>query len=116
MRQHLQHALFALAAIALTAAGAWHFREPLGRHLGRVIVEHASPTRWQGEVATMMSSGRLPAREPEPVGRQTVYRWVDADGVTHFDQHSGAGRTAVSVDPGRIQRLQDFTAAEQHQP
>jgi len=48
------------------------------------------------------------ARAGEAAGTGTVYRWVDAEGVTHYDQSGGAGREAVALDPSRIQRLEDL--------
>jgi hypothetical protein len=55
-----------------------------------------------------------PSRDtaPAPV-TATVYRWVDKNGITHYDQQGGAGREEVSLDSSKIQRLQDLTPTGQ---
>lgn len=122
MKQGQALNIFAVSALALTVAGGWYFREPLGQTLGKSIVEQAQKSANNGGLLTIPGAGGK-ASEPA-VGRtaapaptqQTVYRWVDADGVTHYDQQGGAGREAVSFDSGDIQRLEDLTPATPSQP
>lgn len=98
--------VFVVASLVLTAGGAWYFREALGRSLGRAIVEHAPPPLAGAVAAADGNAGA--ARAGDAAGTGTVYRWVDAEGVTHYDQSGGAGREAVALDPSRIQRLEDL--------
>lgn len=49
------------------------------------------------------------AARPAPApAKTTVYRWVDARGVSHFEQAPGPGRQALELDAAAIQSLQTY--------
>lgn len=99
--------LLVLATTVAAAAAGWHFRQPLGRQMLQAF------TRLQVAPQTAAARRRLEAAgmgetlPPAAAQRreETVYRWVDANGVTHFDQAGGAGRRAVAVAPDNVSPL-----------
>lgn len=105
--------ILAVVAVVATAAGSWYFREPLGHTLGRSIVETAAQ---KGRLLPDAGEGKEQVAAAPSSAPQTVYRWVDADGITHYDQTGGAGREAVVLDPSKIQRLEDLTPQSPAQP
>lgn len=93
-----------LLVVAVVAAACWHFREPLREVVARVLEQPATV----GQLATgqlSLSADRRDTAEAASSREQTVYRWVDEQGVTHFDQAGGAGRQAVVLDPDKVQSM-----------
>lgn len=85
----------AMALLVLVLAAGWYFREPLQRHVDA----------WLGSkpaTATLTPGGR----EAESPRKDTVYRWVDENGVTHFDQRPVDGSEAVVVDQAKIRSME----------
>lgn len=99
----------ALAVLAVTVAAAgtaWHFREPIRARLSQTLYQFPAggPATALPAVAQAMTGEAGTATAP--AHPETVYRWVDASGVTHFGQHGGSGREAVTVDTGRIRPME----------
>lgn len=86
-----------LVVVGLLAGAGWHFREPLQARLDALMHR-----------ASVASTASVPVSE----GKETVYRWVDDNGVTHFDQRQQPGSQAVEIDQRRI-RSMDSLDAEQ---
>ena len=78
--------------VALGGAG-WYYRAPL------MAFVNPSPPSPVVEVSPSSHAG---------AHKDTVYRWVDQNGVTHFDQENGAGKKAVEIDQSRIQSLDKY--------
>jgi hypothetical protein len=76
-----------LILIAALVLGGWYFREPVLAWL------HPAPPPPSARADVVSHS-------------DTVYRWVDKNGVAHFDQNGGADRKAVSIDQHRIQSFE----------
>lgn len=82
-----QSSLAPLIVIAALGAAGWYYREPVMAFLNPPPPAPVSA-----------SSQATPHKE-------TVYRWVDKNGVVHYDQDDGAGKRAVEIDQSRIQSL-----------
>lgn len=91
-----------LIVVGLVAVAGWHFREPLKARLDAVLNKSG--------VAAAVSSATSPPSASG--GRETVYRWVDENGVAHFDQRPHDGSETVVIDPSRIQSMQRMDAPE----
>jgi len=90
--------------IALVAGAGWYYREPLKQQFDKSMSSMSSPAA--GDQAAG-SAGPVPPR------KETVYRWVDENGVTHYDQKAVTGSEAVEVDQGRIQSYGGYQGSEQ---
>lgn len=90
-------ALAVVAIVAIVAAVAWFFREPLLQKI----------RSFKG--ASTVESAVRP--EPAVPRKDTVYRWVDADGVPHFEQRPVEGSEAVVIDQGKIRSMEAETSA-----
>lgn len=98
-----------LLVIAVVAGAGWFYREPLQAHFNKA----------RASLVTTPVASNQPADDPQAGKGQTsagartdtVYRWVDEQGVTHFDQQAGSGREAVEIDQRRIQSLSSYSAA-----
>lgn len=84
-------ALKALAVVGIMAAVAWFFQEPL---LQKLRSFKGAPT--------VESAVRAESSAPR---KDTVYRWVDEDGVSHFEQRPVEGSEAVVIDQGKIRSM-----------
>lgn len=91
-----------LIVVGLVAAAGWHFREPLKARLDAVLNRSG--------VTAAVSSATSPP--PAPGVRETVYHWVDDNGVSHFDQRPHDGGEAVVIDTNRTQSMQRMDAPE----
>lgn len=86
-----------LLVIGLVGAGGWHYREPLMQQV------KALEARFKGEPADVVTE----RTGPEP-RKDTIYRWVDENGVAHYEQQPVNGAQAVEIDQGRIQSLSQY--------
>lgn len=83
-----------LVMLGLVAGAGWHFREPLRVRLDALMKQ---PT---------VSALAVPSTAESALGgKETVYRWVDENGVTHFDQRPQQGSEAVVIDQSRIRAM-----------
>lgn len=90
-----------LLVIAVVLGAGWHFREPIKLQLGKagITLPGSAP----------VVSNQPPVEDTASKPRKdTVYRWVDENGITHFDQQATAGSQAVEVDQSRIQSLNNY--------
>lgn len=104
--------LVGVGALLAGAATGWHFRDRLRGLLPDAVRPAATDT---AEAA----SRPVPQDHPD-----VLYTWVDANGVTHFEQeparNKGAAETVVydgrritplaPVDPTQIERIREATA------
>lgn len=102
--------------IVLVVVVGWLVRDPLTARF-TVTVNKARPgtlpaqgPAWSFPGAQAPETPATPATPAAPPRKDTVYRWVDRDGVTHYEQQGGRGREAVEVDQGRINALNDYKA------
>lgn len=86
-----------LVVVGLLAGAGWHFREPLQARLDALM--HRVPA---ASTASVPASG----------DKETVYRWVDDNGVTHFDQRQQPGSQAVEIDQRRIRSMDSLNAEQ----
>lgn len=84
--------------VGLLAGAGWHFREPLKARLDTLMQKVPAVS---GEGASAVTDGK-----------ETVYRWVDENGVSHFDQRPHDGGQAVVIDQSRIQSMDSLDAPE----
>lgn len=87
----------------LLAGAGWHFREPLKARLDTLLQKTAVQDVVSGEVESASAVAD---------GKETVYHWVDENGVSHFDQRPHDGSQAVVIDQRRIQSLDSLDAPE----
>lgn len=87
-----------VVVVGLLAGAGWHFREPLQARL-HAFMQKAPVV--SGESASVSTDGK-----------ETVYRWVDENGVSHFDQRPHDGSQVVVIDQSRIQSLDSLDAPE----
>lgn len=83
-----------LVVVGLLAGAGWYFREPLQARLDALM--HRAPAA---------------SAAPASGGKETVYRWVDDNGVTHFDQRQQQGSQAVVIDQSRIRSMDSLPPA-----
>lgn len=87
-----------VVVVGLLAGAGWHFREPLKARLD-TLMEKVPAVSGQGA-------------STEADGKETVYHWVDENGVSHFDQKPHDGSQAVVIDQSRIQSMDSLDAPE----
>lgn len=87
-----------VVVVGLLAGAGWHFREPLKARLDTLIQKVPAVS---GQGASAVTDGK-----------ETVYRWVDENGVSHFDQRPHDGGQAVVIDQSRIQSMDSLDAPE----
>ena len=80
----------ALPVLLLAGVGfaGWHYQE-------RIMAFTASLSS-AAHLSSAQPSSAQPAEKPD-----VLYRWVDKEGITHFDQQAGKGR-AIIYDGSRI--------------
>jgi hypothetical protein len=83
-------ALILVLALGGTALAGWHYRADIKAHFDRLAVQQQA------------GSGTQTAASPP----DTLYTWVDSDGITHYEQQpGGAGSQALQYDGSRITPL-----------
>jgi hypothetical protein len=95
--------LVPVVVAGLLAGTGWHFREPLKARLDSLM---------QKASVQDVVSGEGGSASTEADGKETVYRWVDENGVSHFDQRPHDGGQAVVIDQSRIQSMDSLDAPE----
>ncbi|MDQ8037059.1 MAG: DUF4124 domain-containing protein [Pedobacter sp.] len=89
--------------IAAVAAGGWYYREPLKQQFEK------SKASMPFSAASSQEQMPLPEHQASSVPhKDTIYRWVDDKGVTHYDQQASAGSEAMVIDQSRIQSLNQY--------
>lgn len=112
----LRETVIPLAVIvAVLGAGAW-FHEPLEKHFRKGLPPEARKSLGSLGLEKSQEAALVSAvAPPAPAARKDkVYRWVDAQGHTHYEQQAGRGREAVEVDQSRIQSLNDYKGPVGH--
>lgn len=92
-----------VVVVGLLAGAGWHFREPLKARLDTLMQKVSVPDAVSGEGG---------GASTEADGKETVYHWVDENGVSHFDQQPHDGSQAVVIDQSRIQSLDSLDTPE----
>lgn len=95
--------LVPVVVAGLLAGAGWHFREPLKARLDSLM---------QKASVQDVVSGEGGSASTEADGKETVYHWVDENGVSHFDQKPHDGSQAVVIDQSRIQSMDSLDAPE----
>lgn len=95
----VRETIIPLVVIAAVAAGGWYYREPLKQQLEK------SKSSLPFSAAASQAQSPLPEQQSSAPHKDTIYRWVDEKGVTHYDQQASAGSEAVVVDQAKIQSL-----------
>lgn len=96
----MRETVIPLVVIAAVAAGGWYYREPLKQQFDKSKAALHFSGASSPEAAPLPDSNQYPTPH-----KDTVYRWVDEKGITHYDQQATAGSEAVVVDQSRIQSL-----------
>ncbi|MGH8492323.1 MAG: DUF4124 domain-containing protein [Moraxellaceae bacterium] len=99
-----------LVVIALVAGAGWYYREPLTQQFNKSRSSLGASADKSGALSGPESESAPVASHQTP-HKDTVYRWVDEKGVTHYDQQAGAGRETVEIDQSRIQSLNSYSSA-----
>lgn len=82
-----------VAVVVVVAVAAWFFRDPL--------LKQFRALRGDGPPAVSQEA-------PAP-RKDTVYKWVDEDGVPHYDQRPRDGSEAVVIDQGKIRSMEEVS-------
>lgn len=96
----MRETIIPLLVIAAVAAGGWYYREPLKQQFDK------SKSSLPFSAASSRAQPPFPEQQASSAPhKDTIYRWVDEKGVTHYDQQATAGSEAVVVDQAKIQSL-----------
>lgn len=99
----MRETVIPLVVIAAVAAGCWYYREPLKQQFDK------SKATMSFSEASSQEPEQLPEHQSSSTSRKdTIYRWVDDKGVTHYDQQASAGSEAMVIDQSRIQSLNQY--------
>ncbi|HEX6592656.1 MAG TPA: hypothetical protein VF050_11700 [Moraxellaceae bacterium] len=95
--------------IVVVMTGVWLARDQVNRQFLLNLEytrQHTLPAFGLKLPPATLPALAAPAPPAAPPRKDTVYSWVDSQGVTHFEQYEGQGRAAVEVDQGRIGPLE----------